>query len=54
MSKTIIVTRAKGDETEITEALQEAGHYVIHEPLTEIFLNHTLRSDMPSHARPGS
>lgn len=43
MSKTILVTRAKGDEEAITEALQALGHFVIHEPLTEIFLNHTLR-----------
>ncbi len=44
MSKTILVTRAKGDEHEITEALQALGHFVIHEPLTEIFLNHTIRA----------
>lgn len=44
--KTIIVTRAKGDEIEITHALQELGHFVIHEPLTEIFLNHTLRGSL--------
>lgn len=46
MSKTIVVTRAKGDEQEITEALQALGHFVIHEPLTEIFLNHTLRAPL--------
>ncbi len=46
MSKTILVTRAKGDEHEITEALQQLGHHVIHEPLTEIFLNHTIRAEM--------
>lgn len=44
MSKTILVTRAKGDEHELTEALQALGHFVIHEPLTEIFLNHTIRA----------
>ena len=44
MSKTILVTRAKGDEHELAEALQELGHAVIHEPLTEIFLNHTMRA----------
>jgi uroporphyrinogen-III synthase len=43
MSKTLLVTRAKGDEHELTEALQSLGHFVIHEPLTEIFLNHTIR-----------
>ena len=46
MSKTILVTRAKGDEHEITLALQEQGHHVIHEPLTEIFLNHTIRAEL--------
>lgn len=44
--KTILVTRAKGDEVELTEALQELGHAVIHEPLTEIFLNHTIRAPL--------
>lgn len=48
MSKTILVTRAKGDEEPITEALQELGHFVIHEPLTEIFLNHTIRAPLNS------
>lgn len=42
MSKTILVTRAKGDEHEITEGLHALGHHVIHEPLTEIFLDHTI------------
>lgn len=46
MSKTIVVTRAKGDEQELTHALQELGHHVIHEPLTEIFLNHTIRAPL--------
>lgn len=46
MSKTILVTRAKGDEHELTEALQQLGHFVIHEPLTEIFLNHTIRGPL--------
>jgi len=41
--KTILVTRAKGDEQAITKALQAHGHYVIHEPLTEILLRHTER-----------
>jgi len=44
MSKTILVTRAKGDEHELTEALHALGHFIIHEPLTEIFLNHTIRA----------
>lgn len=46
MSKTILVTRAKGDEHELTEALQALGHAVIHEPLTEIFLDHTIRGHL--------
>src|SRR5947207_3443706 len=46
MSKTILITRAKGDEAPLAEALQERGYYAIHEPLTEIFLNHTLRAPM--------
>ena len=46
--KTLLVTRPKGDEQQITEALQELGHFVIHEPLTEIFLNHTLRGMLAS------
>lgn len=46
MSRTILVTRAKGDEAEMTEALQQLGHHVIHEPLTEIFLNHTIRLEL--------
>jgi uroporphyrinogen-III synthase len=46
MSKTILVTRAKGDEHEITDALQQLGHFVIHEPLTEIFLNHLVRPQL--------
>lgn len=46
MTKTILITRAKGDEHELTEALQELGHAVIHEPLTEIFLDHTIRGHL--------
>lgn len=46
MSKTILITRPKGDELELTEALQAQGHHVIHEPLTEIFLNHTIRTPL--------
>jgi len=46
MSKTILITRAKGDEQELTEALHQQGNFVIHEPLTEIFLNHTIRAQL--------
>ncbi len=46
MQKTIVVTRPKGDEEIITQALQDLGHFVIHEPLTEIFLNHTIRGHL--------
>lgn len=41
--KTILVTRPKGDELAITEALHASGYRVIHEPLTEIVLLHTER-----------
>ncbi len=41
--KTILITRPRGDEGELAEALQERGFAVIHEPLTEIFLMHTAR-----------
>lgn len=51
MSRTILVTRAKGDEHELTEALHELGHHVIHEPLTEIFLNHTIRAHLEQSLR---
>ncbi|MDX2074342.1 MAG: uroporphyrinogen-III synthase [Alphaproteobacteria bacterium] len=51
MSKTILVTRSKGDEHELTEALQQLGHFVIHEPLTEIFLNHTIRAEVEQAMR---
>ncbi len=46
MSKTILITRAKGDEQEITQELHERGHHVIHEPLTEIILDHTMRAPL--------
>lgn len=41
--KTILITRSAGDDAELRDALQARGHHVIHEPLTEIFLNHTVR-----------
>lgn len=43
MSKTIVITRPRGDETELTEALQELGAHVICEPLMEIILQHDRR-----------
>lgn len=43
MSKSIVITRARGDETELSNALKECGFHVIHEPMTEIFLLHTAR-----------
>ena len=46
MTKTVVITRAKGDETTLTEALQERGLRTIHEALTEIFLNHTVRHEL--------
>jgi uroporphyrinogen-III synthase len=44
MSKTVLITRARGDEHTLTEALHDAQLNVIHEPLTEIILLHTARS----------
>ncbi|MFW0777349.1 MAG: uroporphyrinogen-III synthase [Rickettsiales bacterium] len=44
--KTILITRGVSDGEELHEQLQELGHRVIHEPLTEIFLNHTVRQEL--------
>jgi uroporphyrinogen-III synthase len=44
MPRTIVITRARGDEIDLTEALHERGHHVIHEPVTEIILDHTQRA----------
>lgn len=41
--ETILITRPKGDEAALTDALHDRGYRVIHEPLTEIFLHHTER-----------
>ena len=41
--ETIVITRPKGDEKSLAEALQARGYHVIHEPLTEIFLHHHER-----------
>jgi len=41
--ETIVITRAKGDEKSLAEALQTRGYHVIHEPLSEIFLRHNER-----------
>lgn len=46
MSKTILITRARGDEEELTDALHDLGMHVIHEPLTEITLLHTARPEV--------
>jgi uroporphyrinogen-III synthase len=46
MSNTVLITRARGDEAELVEALHERGYRTIHEPLTEIFLNHTIRQEL--------
>jgi uroporphyrinogen-III synthase len=43
VDKTIVVTRPKGDEGALTDALHASGYRVIHEPLLEIFLRHTER-----------
>ena len=39
----ILVTRPKGDEVELTDRLHELDFRVIHEPLTEIMLRHDAR-----------
>jgi len=44
--KTILITRGVSDGEELREQLQELGNRVIHEPLTEIFLNHTVRQEL--------
>ncbi len=41
--KTIVITRAKGDEKTLTDLLHAHDYRVIHEPLTDIFLRHTER-----------
>ena len=48
MSKTVLITRARGDEETLTEALHDNGLSVIHEPLTEIILLHTARAELES------
>jgi uroporphyrinogen-III synthase len=44
--RTIIVTRPQQEEEGLTQALHALGHLVINEPLTEIFLNHTVRQPL--------
>ncbi len=46
MSKTVLITRARGDEETLTDALHDIGLHVIHEPLTEIILLHTARAPL--------
>lgn len=48
MPKTVLITRARGDEESLTDALHDAGLNVIHEPLTEIILLHTARAPLES------
>jgi uroporphyrinogen-III synthase len=43
MDKTILITRPKGDELGLTNALQDNGYRVIHEPLMDIVLRHQER-----------
>ena len=43
VGETIVVTRPAGDETALTELLHERNYRVIHEPLMQIFLQHTQR-----------
>ena len=42
----ILVTRPKGDEAELTDQLHYLNFRVIHEPLTEIMLRHDARYDV--------
>jgi len=42
-TKTILITRPKGDEKAITDMLHARDFRVIHEPLTDIYLRHTER-----------
>lgn len=44
--KTILITRAKGDEGKAVKILQKRGYHVIHEPLTHILLYHTARTEL--------
>ena len=46
MSKTLLITRSMSDGEELQDALHALGHRVIHEPLTEIFLQHTARGQL--------
>ncbi|MGE0755059.1 MAG: uroporphyrinogen-III synthase [Alphaproteobacteria bacterium] len=46
MTKTVLITRARGDENEFTEALHELNLNVIHEPMTDILLIHTARTEL--------
>lgn len=39
----ILITRPKGDEIELTEMLHAQDYRVIHEPLTEVLLRHDVR-----------
>ena len=43
-AKTILITRPRGDEQELSEALQELGARVICEPLMDIVLQHDQRA----------
>jgi len=43
---TIVITRPVGDEKILTDLLHHHGYRVIHEPLTSIYLNHTLRQEL--------
>ena len=45
-AKTIVITRPIGDEIILRDELLERGYHVIHEPLTEIFLDHNVRIEV--------
>ncbi len=45
-AKTIVITRPLGDEMILRDELIERGYHVIHEPLTEIILDHNKRLEV--------
>lgn len=45
-TKTVIVTRPQDESDALTEMLHEHGYRVIHEPLTRVFLRHTVQPDV--------
>jgi uroporphyrinogen-III synthase len=44
--QTIVITRPLTEDATLADELRERGHTVIHEPMTQIRLNHTARADV--------